>query len=515
MVLELKKPRPLWEIIFSTHHTDIGLLYMITSLTALAAGGALAMAIRTELFLPGLQIFSGQADFARFFTVHGTTMLFLWAVPFAAGVGNYLVPIMVRYKDMAWPKLNAIAYWMIPPCFVLIWVGFSDMSWNAYPPYSILKAAGPAADMWIFALKILGISSILGSVNFIVTILKMKHPDLPLMKMPLFCWAVISTSAMIITSMPTFDAALIMMYTDRLGVTGFFNPDMGGDPIAYQHLFWFTFHPEVYIFFLPSIGMLYEIIPTFSRKPIFSYYSGVIALVVVAIIGFGSWAHHMFATGMTFTEKTVFMVGTLAAVPPSAMHVFNFMATMWGGRIKFAAPMLFGVGGIAVFYASGAGGVVNTAIPLDFVTHDSYWVIGHFHLILMGTISLTFTGMVYYLFPMITGRMYNHSLAKLHFVLAMVGICIVFGVMHLAGLYGMPRRVSDYLPITQLIIMNQLETAGAWIIGSSYVLFAINMIKSAMFGKFADTKDPFELKTGKEYYYDFARKNPHAPHAEH
>jgi cytochrome c oxidase subunit I len=509
MVLELKKPRPLWEIIFSTHHTDIGLLYMITSLTAFAAGGALAMAIRTELFLPGLQEFAGQADFARFFTVHGTTMLFLWAVPFAAGVGNYLVPIMVRYKDMAWPKLNAIAYWMIPPCFVLIWVGFSDMSWNAYPPYSILKAAGPAADMWIFALKILGISSILGSVNFMVTILKMRHPDLPLMKMPLFCWAVIATSAMIITSMPTFDAALIMMYTDRLGVTGFFNPDMGGDPIAYQHLFWFTFHPEVYIFFLPSIGMLYEIIPTFSRKPIFSYYSGVIALVVVAIIGFGSWAHHMFATGMTFTEKTVFMVGTLAAVPPSAMHVFNFMATMWGGRIKFAAPMLFGVGGIALFYASGAGGVVNTAIPLDFVTHDSYWVVGHFHLILMGTISLTFTGMVYYLFPLITGRMYNSSLAKLHFCLAMTGIILVFGVMHLEGLYGMPRRVSDYLPIAQLIIMNQIATTGAWIIGSSYVLFAINMIKSAMFGKLADPKDPFEMKTGKEYYYDYARKNPH------
>ncbi len=315
-------------------------------MVALAGGGVLAMAIRSELFFPGLQIFSGQADFARFFTVHGTTMLFLWAVPFAAGVGNYLIPLMVRYKDMAWPKLNAVAFWIIPPCFALIWAGFSDMSWNAYPPYSILKAPGPAADMWIWALKLLSISSVLGSVNFVVTILKMKHPDLPLMKMPLFSWAVLSTSVMIITAMPTFSASLIMLYTDRLGVTGFFNPDMGGDPIAYQHLFWFTFHPEVYIFFLPAVGMLYEIIPTFSRKPIFSYYSGVIALVVVSVIGFGSWAHHMFATGMTFTEKTVFMVGTLAAIPPSAMHVFNFFATMWGGRIKFAAPMLFGVGGI-------------------------------------------------------------------------------------------------------------------------------------------------------------------------
>ena len=308
---------------------------------------------------------------------------------------------------MAWPKLNAVAFWMIPVAGALIWLGFSDTGWTAYPPYSIIRAPGPAADMWIFGAKILGVSSILGSINFIVTILKMKHPDLPLMKMSLFAWAILTTSFMIIVSIPTFAGALIMLYTDRLGVSGFFNPAMGGDPIAYQHLFWFTFHPEVYIFFIPAVGMLYEIIPKFSRKPIFSYQSGVTAFVLLSIVGFASWAHHMFATGMSFTEKTVFMVGTLAAVPASAMHVFNWIATMWGGRIKFAAPMLFGVGGIMLFFASGAGGVVNTAFPLDFITHDSYWVVGHFHLILMGTVSLTFTGFLYYLFPLITGRMYN------------------------------------------------------------------------------------------------------------
>ncbi len=499
----------MWEIIFSTHHTDIGLLYIITSVVSLIAGGALAIAIRSELFLPGLQIFTGQSDFARFFTMHGTTMLFLWAIPFAAGIGNYLIPIMVRYKDMAWPKLNAIAYWMIPPCIVLLWAGFADTSWNAYPPYSILKAPAPAADMWIYALTFLTFSSLLGSINFVVTILKMKHPDLPIMKMSLFSWAIMATSLMIIVSMPTFSAALVMLSTDRLGVSGFFNAEMGGDPVAYQHLFWFTFHPEVYIFFLPAVGMLYEIIPTFSRKPIFSYYSGVAALVIIIIIGFGSWAHHMFASGMSFTEKTVFMVGTLAAVPPSAMHIFNFIATMWGGRIKFAAPMLFGVGGIAMFFASGAGGVVNTAIPLDFLTHDSYWVIGHFHMILMGTISLTFTGFLYYLFPMITGRMYDTKLAKVHFVMAFAGIAIVFGVQHLLGLYGMPRRVIDYLPLWELIVMNQVATVGAWIVGASYMLFIYNLVKSSMFGKPANTADPFGLGTGVEYYYDFARREPH------
>jgi cytochrome c oxidase subunit 1 len=316
LVLEVKKPRPMWEILFSTHHTDVGLLYIITSIAFLMMGGALALAIRTELLLPGQQLM-GANDFARVFAVHGTNMLLLWVIPFGAGVGNYLVPIMVRYKDMAWPKLNAVAYWMIPVAAALIWIGFSDTGWTAYPSYSVNKAPGPAADMWVFGMKILGISSILGSINFVITILKMKHPDLPTMKIPLFVWAVLITSFMAIVSMPTFSAAMIMIFTDRLGVSGFFNPTIGGDPIAYQHLFWFTFHPEVYIFLIPAVGMLYEIIPKFSRKPIFSYQSGVIAFILLGVIGFASWAHHMFATGISFTEKTVFLIGTLAAVPAS------------------------------------------------------------------------------------------------------------------------------------------------------------------------------------------------------
>jgi cytochrome c oxidase subunit 1 len=496
----------MWEILFSTHHTDIGLLYMITSISFLMMGGALALAIRAELFLPGQQIFSNPNDFERFFTVHGTTMLLLWVIPFGAGVGNYLIPIMVRYKDMAWPKLNAVAFWMIPVAAALIWMGFSDTGWTAYPPYSIIRAPGPATDMWIFGMKILGISSILGAINFVVTILKMKHPDLSIMKMSLFAWATLTTSFMVIVSMPTFAAAMIMMYTDRLGISGFFNPAMGGDPIAYQHLFWFTFHPEVYIFLIPAVGMLYELIPKFSRKPIFSYQSGVVAFILLCTIGFASWAHHMFATGMSFTEKTVFMVGTLAAVPASSMHVFNWIATMWGGRIKFAAPMLFSVGGIMLFFAAGAGGVVNTAIPLDFITHDSYFVVGHFHLLLMGTVSLAFTGFIYYLFPLITGRMYNEKAAKVHFILAFIGIILVFGTQHVLGLYGQPRRTFDYLPIPELITMNQIATVGAWLVGPSYLLFIVNLVKSAGSGKPANMSDPFKIG---EEYYDYARREPH------
>jgi cytochrome c oxidase subunit I len=398
---------------------------------------------------------------------------------------------------------------MIPVAAAMIWIGFSDTGWTAYPPYSTIRAPGPAADLWIFGAKILGISSVLGAINFVVTILKCKHPDLPLMNMSLFSWSILITSLMIIVAVPTFAASLIMLYTDRLGISGFFNPEMGGDPIAYQHLFWFTFHPEVYIFLIPAVGMLYEIVPKFSRKPIFSYQSGVIAFVLLGIISFSSWAHHMFAVGMSFTEKTVFMIGTLAAVPPSAMHVFNWIATMWGGRIKFAAPMLFSAGAIMLFFASGAGGVVNTQMPLDFITHDSYWVVGHFHLMLMGTVSLAFTGFLYYLFPLITGRMYNERWAKIHFALAFVGVIFVFITQHLLGLYGMPRRVYDYVDSPELVIMNQIATAGAFTVGISYVIMVINMLRSAGKGRPADMEDPFKIG---EEYYDYRRREPPIHH---
>ncbi|MEE2605983.1 MAG: cbb3-type cytochrome c oxidase subunit I, partial [Thermoproteota archaeon] len=443
MVLELQKPRPIWQIMFSTHHTDIGLLYLITSLAFMFMGGALALILRLELFAPGTQVIADSMTYNRIFTVHGTTLIFLFILPSASAFGNYLVPIMVRFKDMAYPKLNAIAFWMIPPAGALIWLGFADFTWYAYPTYSTISAPGPAADMWIFGLKILGVSSILGSINFIVTIMKCKHPDLPLSKLPLLAWAYLTSSLITVVAVPTFAAALLMLLTDRLGASGFFNPIMGGDPIAYQHLFWFTFHPEVYILVIPAIGFMYEIFPRFSRKPIFSHGSGVTAFILLAIVGFASWAHHMYATGMSFTEKTVFMVGTLAAVPASAMHTFNFLATMWGGRIKFSTPIMWAVGGIALFFSAGAGGVVNSAMPLDFITHDSYWVVGHFHLFVMGTILFGTVAFVYYFFPYVTGRMYNEMWGKIHFILAFVGTVMVFFTQHILGLFGMPRRIYD------------------------------------------------------------------------
>ncbi len=506
MVMELARPRPIWQIMFSTHHTDVGLLYLITSLAFMFMGGALALSIRAELFFPGAQIIGDAMTFNRIFTVHGTTLIFLFILPFASAVGNYFVPIMVRYKDMAYPKLNAIAFWMIPPAGALIWLGFADFTWYATPPYSVISAPGPAADMWIFGLKILGVSSILGAINFIVTILKCKHPDMPISRVPLLAWSFLSSSLIVLVALPTFAAALLMLLTDRLGASGFFNPAVGGDPIAYAHLFWFTFHPEVYVLVIPAIGMMYEIIPRFSRKPIFSASSGIAAFVLLSIVGFASWAHHMYATGMSFTEKTVFMVGTLAAVPASAMHVFNFLATMWGGRIRFSTPMLWAIGGIALFFSAGAGGVVNSAMPLDFVTHDSYWVVGHFHLFVMGTILFGSVGYLYYMFPYVTGRMYNERMGNIHFVLSFVGTVMVFFTQHVLGLFGMPRRVYDYPPIPEWIAMNQIASVGAMIIGVSMVIFLANMLHSTARGRPADLDDPWGL--GAKYYYPYERKNP-------
>ena len=507
MVLELHKPRPIWQIMFSTHHTDVGLLYLITSLAFMFMGGALALILRLELFAPGTQVIADSMTYNRIFTVHGTTLIFLFILPSASAFGNYLVPIMVRFKDMAYPKLNAVAFWMIPPAGALIWLGFADFTWYAYPTYSTISAPGPAADMWIFGLKILGVSSILGSINFVVTIMKCKHPDLPLSKMPLLAWAYLTSSLITLVAVPTFAAALLMLLTDRLGASGFFNPTMGGDPIAYQHLFWFTFHPEVYILVIPAIGFMYEIFPRFSRKPIFSHGSGVTAFVLLALVGFASWAHHMYATGMSFTEKTVFMVGTLAAVPASAMHTFNFLATMWGGRIKFATPIMWAVGGIALFFSAGAGGVVNSAMPLDFITHDSYWVVGHFHLFVMGTILFGTVAFVYYMFPYVTGRMYSEMWGKIHFILAFIGTVMVFFTQHILGLFGMPRRIYDYPPIPEWVQMNIIITVGAMIIGISMAIFLGNLIYSSAKGKPANMDDPFGL--GGKYYFPYQAKNPH------
>ncbi|MEM2856602.1 MAG: cbb3-type cytochrome c oxidase subunit I [Candidatus Nitrosocaldaceae archaeon] len=506
MVLEVKKPRPLWEILFSTHHTDVALLYLITSIVFILMGGALAMTIRTELLTPGPTIMDDPALFNRVFTVHATTMLFLWILPFISAIGNYLIPILVRYKDMAYPRVNAVAYWMIPPGAALIWLGWFDGGWYAYPPYSIISSPGPSAEMWIFGLKILGISSILGAINFIVTILKCKHPDLPLMKTSLFVWSILVTSFMTLVAIPPFAAALIMLYTDRLGLSGFFDPNAGGDPIAYQHLFWFTFHPEVYIFLLPAVGMAYEIIPKFSRKPIFSYGSGVIAFGILMIIGFMSWAHHMLATGLSFAEKTVFMIGTLAAAPSSSMHIFNWIATMWGGRLKLAAPLKFTIGGIMLFFSAGAGGVVNTTLPLDFITHDTYWVVGHFHLMLMGTISMIFFGFTYYIFPFVTGRMYNEKIANVTFALIFTGTIIVFTMHHILGLLGMPRRIYDYIADPDLILGNQIASIGAYLVGIGVAILVAHLAIAAARGKEANMEDPFGIG---EQYYDYRVKEPH------
>ena len=417
MVLELQKPRPIWQIMFSTHHTDVGLLYLIMSLGFLFLGGALALVIRAELFLPGAQIIGDAMTFNRIFTVHGTTLIFLFIIPFASAVGNYYVPIMVRYKDMAYPKLNAIAFWMIPPGGALIWLGFADFTWYATPPYSIISAPGPAADMWIFGLKILGISSVLGAINFVVTILKCKHPDMSIGQVPLLAWSFLSSSLIILVAIPTFAAALLMLLTDRLGVSGFFNPAMGGDPIAYAHLFWFTFHPEVYVLVIPAIGMMYEIIPRFSRKPIYSFNSGIFAFVLLSIVGFLVMGTSHVCNRYVIYRKNSLHGGNTGCGSGICNARFQFYCNnvewyessfrnandvgSWGNCIillcwcRWCCKCSYAVGLYDSRYVLGSGSLPSLC--------DGY------HCIWFNWVC------IYYMFPYVTGRMYNETMGKVHF----------------------------------------------------------------------------------------------------
>jgi len=524
----------LQKYIFSVDHKIIGLQYGITSLLFLLFGFCLMMVMRWQLAYPETPVpivggLLGETGilmpeiYNMLGAMHGTIMIFLGIVPLAVGAfGNYIVPLQIGAPDMAFPKLNAASYWSYFVGGVIMLTSFfmpegaARSGWTSYPPLSIFETG---QTMWLIGMVFLITSSLLGSMNFIVTIVQLRAPGMTWFKLPFFVWAQFVTAFLLVLAFPPLEAAAFLQLMDRVASTSFFLPSGlvysgatvdvygSGSPLLWQHLFWFTFHPEVYVLVIPAIGMMYEIIPRFSRRPIFSHSSGVFAFVLLAIVAFASWAHHMFATGMSFTEKTVFMVGTLAAVPASAMHVFNFLATMWNGRIKFATPMMFAVGGIALFFSAGAGGVVNTAMPLDFITHDSYWVVGHFHLFVFGTIAFGTIGFFYYLFPYVTRRMYNEKLGVVHFILSMVGASLTFFTQHLLGLYGMPRRIFDYPEIPEWIAMNQIITIGAMIILVGMGIFLANLIYSTARGKPANMEDPFGL--GGKYYYPYSQLNPH------
>ncbi|UOD29023.1 cytochrome c oxidase subunit I [Massilia violaceinigra] len=462
--------------LYATNHKDIGTLYLWFSLVMFMAGGVLALLIRLELFQPGLQFFYPEL-YNQLVTVHGLVMVFGAIMPAFVGFANWMIPLQIGASDMAFARMNNFSFWLLPPAGALLLAAFfsaggaTASGWTMYPPLSVQM--GPGMDLTIFAIHLMGASSIMGAINIITTILNMRAPGMVLMKMPIFCWTWLITAYLLIAVMPVLAAAVTMMLTDRHFGTSFFNAAGGGDPVLYQHIFWFFGHPEVYIMILPGFGIISQVIPAFARKSLFGYASMVYATASIAILSFIVWAHHMFTTGMPITAQLFFMYATMLVAVPTGVKVFNWIATMWRGSITLETPMLFAIGFIWVFTIGGLSGVLLAVVPIDIQVHDTYYVVAHFHYVLVaGSLFCLFAG-YYYWVPKWTGHMYSEGRAKFHFWNSLVWVNVTFFPMHFLGLAGMPRRYADYA--TQFTDFHMLTSVGALLFGltQAYWLFAI------------------------------------------
>jgi cytochrome c oxidase subunit 1 len=470
-------PAGIMRWIMTTNHKDIGTLYLLFSLTMFFIGGILAMGIRLELFQPGLQFWRPEF-FNQLTTMHGLIMVFGAIMPAFVGFANWQIPMMIGAPDMAFARLNNWSFWLLPVAAILLVGSFfapggaPAAGWTIYAPLSIQM--GPGMDMGIFALHIMGASSIMGSINIITTILNMRAPGMTLMKMPLFVWTWLITAYLLIAVMPVLAGAITMLLTDRHFGTSFFNAAGGGDPVMFQHIFWFFGHPEVYIMILPAFGIVSQIVPTFARKPLFGYASMVYATASIAILSFIVWAHHMFTVGMPAAGLLFFMYATMLIAVPTGVKVFNWLATMWRGSMTFETPMLWAVGFIFVFTMGGFTGLILAIYPVDIQMQDTYYVVAHFHYVLVAGSLFAIFGGTYFWLPKWTGHMYNETLGKWHFWLSMIFFNVTFFPMHFLGLAGMPRRVPDYA--LQFADFNAIASIGAFGFGLSQLLFVIGIV---------------------------------------
>jgi cytochrome c oxidase subunit I len=480
-----ERPAGVVDWVTTVDHKKIGVLYIVTSFVIFLAGGVLALLVRAELSQPGLQTM-GLNTYNQVFTMHGTLMIFLFAAQVSTGLANFLVPLQIGAADVAFPRANAMSYWLYLFGSLIVLSSFfvaggpAAAAWTAYPPLSTSYLQGTGMDLWIIGLAVVGIAGILGAVNLITTIFRMRVPGMTMFRMPLFTWGVLVNQLLILFAFPPLTAALAMLLLDRKFGANFFEAAAGGNQLLYQHIFWFFGHPEVYIIILPIFGVISEVIPVFARKPLFGYRAMVFAFFGIAALSFGVWAHHMFATGAVYLPY--FSLMSLLIAVPTGVKVFNWIGTMWRGAIRFSTAMLMALGFILVFVVGGITGVFLASPPIDFAVNDTYYVVAHFHYIMVGGLLYGMFAAFYFWFPKVTGRLLSERLGHWHFWTFLIGFNLTFFVQFLVGLDGMPRRIADY-QIDRWTSANVASTAGAFLTGVSVLIFLWNFLVSIRRGQ--------------------------------